>query len=321
MQNPILAALKIIVMTAFAVLLGLDLFATQNLEEKILRTRETLDKVSDGVAETNRRVDGATEAARNAKEAADRSYERLNALLDAMDRGIGVHVGEGGDRPPKVDRPPDRPAIPTGDVTTEPSVIAGKKVYPRNPGWTVLCDKDANDDPKRAVPRDQIDRDGVLNLPEQSEPKGLNYYSDDRTVTLSGWAHLITDQLAMRKSTDIKEWNAMLAERVEESPDRTQYMIYLRKGVRWHRPTVDLRQYPWLDKDFEVTASDVKFTIDMILDPNAICPLKVYFDEITDVEIIDRHTLKISWKRPNFYARATTLEIMPLPDQIYPHDQ
>jgi peptide/nickel transport system substrate-binding protein len=296
-QNILLAVVKILAICVFAFFLGLNFLATQNLEEKVNHARDSIEGLSEGVAETSRQT--------------KQNRQSLDEILAALESGE-LRAGSAGTAAPG-DAPPSMDATFT--------LISGKKVYPRNPGWTVLCDKNANDDPKRDLPEDQIDWNAVLPDVLAGEPKGLNWYSDDRTVTVSTIARYCTNMLAERKTTNLQEWRADLAERIEESPDRTQYMIYLRKGVRWHRPALDLTEYPWLKGSFEVTARDVKYTYDIIRDPNTVSPLKIYYAEMVSADVVDDHTLRVTWKRPNFYARASTLEIRPYPEHIMACDQ
>ena len=113
-QNVVLAARKILVMTFFAVFLALDLFATQNHEEKMMRTRERVDGLAEGVSETNRRLDKVNSTAEKGRSAAERTYKRLDELLDVIERGGIPTNGGGGEKPVKRD-----PVKRTG----KPSVI------------------------------------------------------------------------------------------------------------------------------------------------------------------------------------------------------
>jgi peptide/nickel transport system substrate-binding protein len=67
-----------------------------------------------------------------------------------------------------------------------------------------------------------------------------------------------------------------LLERWEHSNDYTEWTFYLRKDVKWH-------------DEKPVTAYDVKFTLEMITDPNIMYEYRV-FEEIT---IIDNFTCRI----------------------------
>jgi len=72
-----------------------------------------------------------------------------------------------------------------------------------------------------------------------------------------------------------------LLERWEHSNDYTEWTFYLRKDVKWHdgKP---------------VTAHDVKFTLEMITDPNILIENRL-FEEIT---VIDNFTCRIGSNRP-----------------------
>jgi len=302
-QNFVLQALKILVILAFTLALGLSFFKGQSVEEKVVRTHDRVEELVGQVAEQGRKADRAAAAV-------EATQQRLDAILALAEKGqlagTGGGTGEG----------------PADEPKGKPSVIAGKTLYPRNPGWTVICDATANADPKRDLPPDdQVDWDATLNDYTAGEPKGWNPYSTDRTVTVSALSYYTLDALADRKTSNIVEWNAQLAERVEESPDHTRYIIYLRKGIRWHDPEpAMLAEHPWLAEPRFLTAKDVKFTIDLIRNPDAASPLAFLYDDLESVEIKDDHTLEMVWKRPNFYARAITVELQPIPEHIWARD-
>jgi len=80
-----------------------------------------------------------------------------------------------------------------------------------------------------------------------------------------------------------------LAERWEVSEDALEIVFYLRKGVKWHDGSA-------------FTASDVKFTYEMILDPVIACPYVSSYSYISFVEVIDEGTVRFVYKEP--YAPA-----------------
>lgn len=323
-QNAVLQALKIIVITGFTIALGLTFFQNQSLEVKLVRTHDAVDQLVGQVAEQGRKIDRAVEEMRATREATEQTRQHVDTLVDLAAKGLIAGGGPGPAKGGGTGEGPGKPdtAAPTEDRTSKPSMIAGKAVYPRNPGWTVLCDVTTNADPKRDLPPDdQIDWDATLNDYIPGEPKGLNPFSSDRTSVVVSLSVYTLDSLADRKTSNYDEWSAGLAERVEEDPDHRRYMIYLRKGVRWHDPEpAMLAEHPWLREPHFVTASDVKFTIDIIRDPNAGSPLAYLFDDLESVIVHDEHTIEIVWKRPNFYARSTTLEIQPIPEHIWAYD-
>lgn len=80
-----------------------------------------------------------------------------------------------------------------------------------------------------------------------------------------------------------------LAERWEVSKDGLVITFYLRKGVKWHDG------HPF-------TAEDVKFTYEALLDSKNGCPYTASYSDITEIEIIDSHTIRFVYERP--YAPA-----------------
>lgn len=323
MQNPILTALKLIVFTAFTIFLGLTFFQNHSNEVKFIKTRDKVDALVTQVSELGRQVDKVAEQAEKTREASERTRDHVDTLVELAGKGL-IGGGTNGTGPTRSGRTP----ITTGrtterrqDRTSEPSRIADKVLYPYTPGWTVLCDKSANLDPKREIPADQVDWNATLHDYTQGEPKGLNAFNTDRTVTVVALSRYILDQLAERKTSNYEEFNARLAERIEESPDHRRYMIYVRKGVRWHDPEpAMLAEHPWLKQEKYVTAHDVKFTLDLLSNPNTPTPLAYLFDDLEEVIVHDDYTVEVVWKRPNYYARATVLELQPLPEHIWAYD-
>ncbi|MGE3166097.1 MAG: ABC transporter substrate-binding protein [Planctomycetota bacterium] len=345
-NNPLLSALLIVGLTATAVVVGLGFIQYQGMEEKLVRLHDQVQSqdtsvntlkrtVESSVGQLERKVDGSIERLqedlRATRDRAAETSQHFDTLVRLAREGLlgGARPGDssGGATAPanSAGARPKRPiqsASRAEDRTSQPSVIAGVQVYPYNPGWTVLCDEKTNADPKRDLPPpEQVDWEAVLNDYVAGEPKGLNFYSDDRTVTVAALSYYVHDWLAERKTTDVQEWNAKLASRIEESPDRRVYMIYLRPGLRWHDPEPKmLAAHPFLAGDHYVTAHDVKFTYDLLRNANTPTPLKVFYEPIDSVELVDDYTVKVTWKETRFYNRASTLELQPLPEHIWAYD-
>ncbi len=101
-----------------------------------------------------------------------------------------------------------------------------------------------------------------------------------------------------------------IAQRWEESSDKLSWTFWLRKGVLFHDGT-------------ELTAEDVKFSIDSLFDPKAVAPLlgpaKAAFKE---AEVEDPTTLVIHLKQPAIFlpwnfSCATGSEGMILPKKYF----
>ena len=75
------------------------------------------------------------------------------------------------------------------------------------------------------------------------------------------------------------------AESWQISPDALLYTFKLRKDVLFHDGT-------------RVDAAAVKFSIDRIMDPATKSSMRVYYDPVHSVEVIDPHTVQIRLKYP-----------------------
>lgn len=353
-NNPILTTLLVVLMTVVAVVLGFTFVQQYSFERKVVKLHDQVQTQDSSLAELRRAMetslDGFKEQSqqsddnlrseiREARDAAVKTERQFDTLIKLAQKGLiggGSGNGSSGASDTSVETEPDdksanstpSPARPRRTVNlkedrnSKPSIIAGKEIYPYNAGWTVLCDSSAMEDPKRdRPPDDQIDFNAVLNDYVAGEPKGLNYYSDDRSTTVASLSYYINDFLAERKTSNVQEWNAKLAQRIEESPERDVYMIYLREGVRWHTPEPSMVEaHPFLKGEHFVTAKDIKFTLDLLRHEQTATPLKVYFQDIEKVEIVDDLTVRVTWSRPRFYNRASTLELQPIAEWIYAYD-
>ena len=70
-----------------------------------------------------------------------------------------------------------------------------------------------------------------------------------------------------------------------DTPDSRTYVFHLRKGVRFHDGK-------------EMTAEDVVFTIERILDPKTASPGRSYLDAVDSVTAVDPSTVRVHLKHP-----------------------
>ena len=71
-----------------------------------------------------------------------------------------------------------------------------------------------------------------------------------------------------------------------EIPNPTTYVFRLRKGVKFHNGR-------------EMTADDVKYSIDRVRDPKAGSPVRDTYTSVESVEVVDRHTVRLRMSRPD----------------------
>jgi peptide/nickel transport system substrate-binding protein len=68
-------------------------------------------------------------------------------------------------------------------------------------------------------------------------------------------------------------------------PDNLTYVFHLRKGVKFHNGR-------------EMTADDVQYSLNRILDPKTASPGRSYISLITSIDIVDRYTVKLHLSAP-----------------------
>ncbi len=76
-----------------------------------------------------------------------------------------------------------------------------------------------------------------------------------------------------------------LAESWEVSPDGLQIIFHLHKGIKWHDGT-------------ELTADDVVFTYNKVIDPSVPTPYSSIYGPVKSVEAPDKYTVKVIYKEP-----------------------
>lgn len=70
-----------------------------------------------------------------------------------------------------------------------------------------------------------------------------------------------------------------------EVPDETSYLFYLRKGIKFHDGS-------------ELTAKDVKYTFETILNPEFKSPKRGSYEKVKDIEVLDPYTIKFTLTEP-----------------------
>ena len=90
-----------------------------------------------------------------------------------------------------------------------------------------------------------------------------------------------------------------LATRWEYSEDGKEITFYLREGVMFHKGYG------------EVTAEDVKFSFDRIIDPETGSPFNAMLSIIEKVEVLDKYTVKLTLTAPSATLMSSILPFRP----------
>jgi peptide/nickel transport system substrate-binding protein len=161
---------------------------------------------------------------------------------------------------------------------------------PSKPEFPGAVDKILPDPEQKPTPGDWL----VRRMP--SEPATLNPVTATDIYAEYIDSLVLEPMLYLNPAT--QDFEPLLAERYEISPDKLDLTFYLRKDVRWHdgKP---------------LTADDVIFTFQKIMDPKVdSAALRVYFIDCTKAEKIDEHTVRFHWKQPYFKALETVGQTM-----------
>ena len=171
---------------------------------------------------------------------------------------------------------------------------------------------------------EEADSDVVIVRWFGTDPKGLNFLIENGADVSNYVENYVAESPAARWRTSPDKWKPVLAERIEITDDYKEYTIYLRKGVKWHKPAVNWSdpRYQWLKGDHFLTARDIEFTINTILNTQVECAfLRNYYQDLESVKVIDDHTVVIRWKRKIFHSLSFTLGLGILPEFLYTRDE
>ncbi len=161
---------------------------------------------------------------------------------------------------------------------------------------------------------DAVDGDQIV-IGELAGTGSLNYIINNEYLAGTCWG-LAFDSAAERNLEDPSIFEPKLATSWEISEDKMNYTIHLRPGVFWHDftdPTTGERF-----ENVEVTAEDFKFYMDIIKNPGIECePARGSYEDLDRIEVIDKYTFKVYWKKRYFRSEGLTLGLNPLPRHFY----
>ena len=116
-------------------------------------------------------------------------------------------------------------------------------------------------------------------------------------------AHIFDTLLKMDNET--LEFIPNLGERWEISEDKLEYTIYLRKDVTF-------------SDGVPLTAEDVKFTYDLIMDPKTdAASLRNYIQDFIDCDVLDPYTIRFTATKPYFRHMLIVALFDVMPKHIY----
>lgn len=173
-----------------------------------------------------------------------------------------------------------------------PAVSAGEN-FPK-PGWTDRLDPFVSSD---AIPG------GEISIHLGPSPKSFNYYLDTSFQAGQILGNLYETLLAMNPSNF--DYEPAIAEKWSISDDKKTFTFYLDATARWSdgRP---------------ITAHDVKWTYDAIMDPDHLTgPHKIDLERFEPPEVMDERTIRFKAKTVHWQNLGAAGGMLILPKHTY----
>lgn len=162
------------------------------------------------------------------------------------------------------------------------------------------------------------ERGGRLIRAISADTQNMNYLINNDS-TAADFQQLANSSLATRNYARPELYQPLMAESWEISPDKKSYRIKLRRGILWHDFTDPVNGKQYVRRI--VTAADFKFFVDVVKNPDVNCePLRVYYQDLEAVEVINDYEFVVRWKNVFYGSMAATLGMSPLPRHLYQGD-
>ncbi len=192
---------------------------------------------------------------------------------------------------------------------------------PRTLPYWKTDDNILTDPAREPAPPPGAPRGGTIHYYTRSNPISLNVHVLNEAELQERIAAPVYEYMAEQSRIDPDDYVAGICNRATVNADFTEFTCYVRKGVYWHPPYVtgeerrgSLRWLADLPRQ-EVTAEDIKFTFDTIMNPLSECSSEAsYLGDVAAVEVVDPYVVKIRWKRSLYYNKSTTFGLL----MIYP---
>ncbi|HET9001049.1 MAG TPA: ABC transporter substrate-binding protein [bacterium] len=128
----------------------------------------------------------------------------------------------------------------------------------------------------------QPKRGGTLVAAAEVDPVSLDPHTNSNFSAAQGFEHLYESLTGYNEKNQIVP---MLAQKWELSNGGKTYIFHLRPNVKFHNGQT-------------MTAEDVKYSIDRVLDPKTASPWRSWFNAIEEIKVIDPLTVQMNLSAP-----------------------
>jgi ABC-type transport system substrate-binding protein len=315
-EHPLWSALKVGVLCLWAILTLLVFWQGTRREEAAVRLKDEVGQLRGEIAQQVARLREAQAAQQAHKEGVERIEGSVQALSARIVEG-SVSVA-----PPSGTTGPATPRAPGSGGAGAPAHVQGRarELWGRYPDY---LKPDPTRVPYPAFDTPGLDPNGRVRTWFQSALSGLNPITrNDGNLTRNIKNRCMAWMCAYHdKNPD--EFAPWLATRVEVDPEHLEYVLWMRPGVKWQIPQLNLERYPHLKGEHEVTAKDVKFALDLILNPAIeASAIRSYYSECKGAEVVDDYCVIVRWKKKQWNSIAWTLaELAPMPEFLLAFDE
>jgi len=165
---------------------------------------------------------------------------------------------------------------------------------------------------------------GDLVLHFGNDPSGFNIIAD-RGMYTDEVSYFTTQQLVIPHKDDPSKWGPGLAYSITTSDGGRTYVIELREDFTWHEPVVDRASggFEWLRGEHRVTAHDLVFTLDVIMNPQvtSAAPMRSYLDNLESYRAVGDFTIELVFSDARFKHREVLKALFPMPEFLYAFDE
>lgn len=174
-------------------------------------------------------------------------------------------------------------------------------------------------------PTDPDRKSRVLRRALTSDPPSLDYNAGQNTSDVNEIYRFVGSKVGFQAIDDPGRFYPDLATKVTRAEDGLSYDVWLRRGVAWSPPALNLdnARYAWLGDRHDVVADDFLFTLELLQNPKIngrASAMRPYVAEWR-IEVVDATHFRLKVPRAEHTDLPMLLDFWPTPRWLYGHDE